>query len=437
MQRLLVLIATLVLTACGGGGGGSGSEPESGSPGAVAKALLVNVSCVTQEELSGHTLCMSTVQVDGASYTTDSFVSASFDLNNDGYPDAILSSNVAITVNTTSPVRFIAGTASPTVYTTMTPVISGGTASAWFTRDIVVGDFDGDGKKDFYLADASEYTATGTLPWEGTTQYFYVNNGNGAFTKTSTGVSALVHGAVYGNSAVDGFGLALNTPWGSTTNYFHSINNVTATANPLPGAGQFFYTATIDVNRDGKKDIIGFSGRDFSHRIYLNNGSGSFTAGSVIPNFVNDNVVVESVAVADLNGDGWDDFVTVQIDRTAAKTEYSYMRVYINNQAGSFTDATATWVGTGYQNNYYKFFQVRAVDINNDGKTDLVFVRCLDTSTYTRKVEVLLNTGSSFNSTNFTNLQGAMQNTLVLMAGTAGNYMLVTRDNVMKAVAIK
>jgi hypothetical protein len=319
----------------------------------------------------------------------------------------------------------------------MSPTISGGTASAWYTRDIVVGDFDGDGKKDFYLADASEYTATGTMPWDGTTQYFYANNGNGAFTKTSTGVSALVHGAGYGNSAVDGFGLALNTPWGSTTNYFHSINNTTDTANPLPGAGAFFYTATIDVNRDGKKDIIGFSGTDYSHRIYLNNGSGQFTAGSVIPNFVNDNVVVESVAVADLNGDGWDDFVTVQIDRTTASTNYSYMRVYINNQAGSFTDATTTWIGTGYQNNYYKFFQVRAFDVNNDGKTDLVFVRDLDTSTYTRKVEVLLNTGSAFNSINFSNLQGAMQNTLVLMAGTAGNYMLVIRNNVMKAVAIK
>jgi hypothetical protein len=205
----------------------------------------------------------------------------------------------------------------------------------------------------------------------------------------------------------------------------------------LPAAPSFFYTATIDVNHDGKKDIIGFSASDYTHRIYINNGTGGFTAGSVIPNFVNSNIVVENVAVADLNGDGWDDFVSVQIDRTAANTNYSYIRVYINNQAGSFTDATSTWLGTGYQNNYYKFFRIRAFDINNDGKTDLVFVRDLDSSAYTRKVEVLLNTGSAFNSVNFSNLQGAMQTTLVPMSGTAGNYMLVIRNNVMKAVAIK
>ena len=431
MKHTIPLLLTLVLTACGGGGGGGSSSAISAS-----SLSLVNITCSTQEDLASHTLCMSTVQVDGVSYSMNSYESASLDVNDDGYPDVILSNNSASN-NSDSPVTFIAGTASPTVYTRITPTIVGGSAGAWFTRDIVVGDFNGDGKKDFYLADASEYTATGMMPWDGTTQYFYTNNGNGSFTKTSTGVSALVHGAGAANSAVDGFGLALNTPWGSTTNYFHTVNNAADTANPLPAAPSFFYTTTIDVNHDGKKDIIGFSASDYTHRIYINNGSGSFTAGATIPNFVNSNIVVESVAVADLNGDGWDDFVTVQIDRSAGATNYSYMRVYINNQTGSFTDATSTWLGTGYQNNYYKFFQVRAFDINNDGKKDLVFVRDIDTSAYTRKVEVLLNTGSSFTAIDFSNLQGAMQNTLVLMSSTAGNYMLVLRNGVMKAVAIK
>ena len=198
---------------------------------------------------------MSPVQVNGANFSTDAYVAASLDLNGDGYPDAVLSTNTVSNANSPSGISFITGTANPAVYNTVTPAITGGTAGAWFARDIVVNDFNGDGKPDFYIADASEYTATGTLPWEGTNQYYYVNNGAGGFVKTDTGVSALVHGAGGANSAVDGFSLALNTPWGSSTNYFHTVAATGETDNPLPGATSFFYTTTIDVNHDGKKDL--------------------------------------------------------------------------------------------------------------------------------------------------------------------------------------
>ena len=431
MNKLFApIVVTLVLTACGGGGGPSG---------ATAPPVSINgqVPCTVQETVSSHTLCMSPVQVNGASFTTDAYVAASLDLNGDGFPDAVLSTNSVSNANSPSGISFITGTANPAVYNTVTPAITGGTAGAWFARDIVVNDFNGDGKPDFYIADASEYTATGTLPWDGTNQYYYVNNGAGGFVKTDTGVSALVHGAGGANSAVDGFSLALNTPWGSSTNYFHTVNSVGQTDNPLPGATSFFYSTTIDVNHDGKKDIIGFSAPDYTHKIYINDGTGHFTAGAVIPNFVNSNVVVESVAVADLNGDGWDDFVTMQIDRTVVNSNYSSMRVYINDQSGSFTDATTAWIGTSFQNNAYKFFQVRAVDVNNDGKADLVFVHDVDPTVYTRKVEVLTNTGTSFATNNFTNLTGYIGNTLIPMHNSAGNYLLVSQSGVMKAMVIK
>ena len=380
---------------------------------------------------------MSPVEVNGANFSTDAYVAASLDLNGDGYPDAVLSTNSVSNANTPSPVSFITGTANPVVYNTVTPTITGGSAGAWFARDIVVNDFNGDGRPDFYIADASEYTATGMMPWNGTNQYYYVNNGSGGFVKTDTGVSALVHGAGGANSAVDGFDLALNTPWGSSTNYFHTVAATSETDNPLPGASSFFYSTTIDVNHDGKKDVIGFSAPDYTHKIYINDGTGHFTAGAVIPNFVNSNVVVESVAVADLNGDGWDDFVTMQIDRTVVNSNYSSMRVYINDQAGSFTDATTTWIGTSFQNNAYKFFQVRAVDVNNDGKADLVFVHDVDPVAHTRKIEVLTNTGTSFTTNNFANLTGYIGNTLIPMHNSAGNYLLVSQSGVMKAMVIK
>jgi len=380
---------------------------------------------------------MSPVQVNGANFSTDAYVAASLDLNGDGYPDAVLSTNTISNANLPSGISFITGTANPAVYNTVTPAITGGSAGAWFARDIVVNDFNGDGRPDFYIADASEYTATGMMPWDGTEQYYYINNGTGGFVKTDTGVSALVHGAGGANSAVDGFDLALNTPWGSSTNYFHTVAATGETDNPLPAATSFFYSTTIDVNHDGKKDIIGFSAPDFTHKIYINDGTGHFTAGAVIPNFVNSNVVVESVAVADLNGDGWDDFVTVQIDRTVINSNYSSMRVYINDQSGSFTDATSTWIGTSFQNNAYKFFQVRAVDVNNDGKADLVFVHDVDPVAHTRKVEVLTNTGTAFATNNFTNLTGYIGETLIPMHNSAGNYLLVSQSGVMKTMVIK
>jgi len=437
MNKLFApIVVTLVLTACGGGGGpGGAAAPPVSSHG--------EVPCTVQETVSSHTLCMSPVQVNGASFTVDPYVSASLDFNGDGFPDAVLSTNTVSNANTPSAVSFITGTANPTVYNTASPAITGGTAGAWFARDIVVNDFNGDGKPDFYIADASEYTATGTLPWNGTNQYYYINNGTGGFVKTDTGVSALVHGAGGANSAADGFSLALNTPWswGTTWSmsnvYFHTVAPTGETDNPLPGASSFCYSTTIDVNHDGKKDIIGFSAPDFTHKIYINDGTGHFTAGAVIPNFVNSNVVVESVAVADLNGDGWDDFVTMQIDRTVVNSNYSSMRVYINDQAGSFTDATTAWIGANFQNNAYKFFQVQAFDVNNDGKADLVFVHDVDPVANTRKVEVLTNTGTSFATNNFTNLTGYIGETLIPMHNSAGNYLLVSQGGAMKAMVIK
>jgi FG-GAP-like repeat len=437
MRYLFLVLFAPFLFSCGGGGGGSSSNtPSTTTTPSSPPVNLADVPCAEQEISNGYTLCLAQVTVDGAKPSLDPYVAESLDLNGDGYPDVVYQTNANIKTNVNVPLYFLSGAQSPTTYSSLNLSITGGAAESWYIRQIITGDFNGDGKPDFYPVDASEYGGTNGWPWEGTNQYVYLNN-SGSFAKTNLlETNALVHGAGGANFKTDGFWVAANTPWGSDSKPKFYIASGSSTAGaPLPGLlsrEAFFYTTTIDVNKDGKKDVIGFSSSsDQAHHIYINNGSGVFTAGPVIPNyFPNQAVTVEGVAVADFNGDGWDDFVILQIDRRGSNpNNNSWLRVYINNKAGSFTDQTSTWLGTAYQNNAYGWVHLKTADMNNDGKADLFFVRDLNPGKdYSRKYEILMNTGSIFSPTNFSKLQGYIGNASFSLRNQSGNYFWLTKQ---------
>lgn len=211
-----------------------------------------------------------------------------------------------------------------------------------------LGDLNGDGKTDL----AYSYS-------DGTTYRLQVRYGQSGGTfgaATTLGSSSIFDG--WAGPALADFNNdgSLDIAWrgaGDNTYILANNGNGTFSANNI-GAGPHRWEAvtTGDINNDGRKDLI--IRADNSIQTYINNNGSSFTSVS-ISGLGGGN----SVAVKDLNGDGYNDVITVD----------SYLSTTINIRYGSSsgTLSSSASVDTGSQQNI-----VQVGDINGDGANDII-----------------------------------------------------------------
>lgn len=143
---------------------------------------------------------------------------------------------------------------------------------------------------------------------------------------------------------------------------------------------------TGDFNGDGKRDLIVIS-ENTAANLLLGNGDGTFAAPTAFPLYVRsgwDGVPAHNpnlVAVGDFNGGGKLDFAVYITGNS------NYLDVYLGDGTGNFTYSNNYTVGTagkgGGGGN-----SVVAVDVNGDGKLDLVATNQADNT-----VTVLLGNG--------------------------------------------
>jgi len=132
--------------------------------------------------------------------------------------------------------------------------------------------------------------------------------------------------------------------------------NVTASEIHVLGGG----LAMSDINHDGFDDLYVVHGRNMVGQLFLSDGS-VFTAAT-------DNNGIEPSSLdnagyfVDLDGDGWDDFVSIQY-RT------NYVEIFFNDQTGHFNEATAS---TGIYLSK-QTYSMAAADYDLDGDLDLFF----------------------------------------------------------------
>ncbi|MEO8426497.1 MAG: VCBS repeat-containing protein, partial [Verrucomicrobiota bacterium] len=189
------------------------------------------------------------------------------------------------------------------------------------------GDYDGDGNLDLFVANAG-----------GLNNFLYHNNGDGTFTTITTG--SIVNDG--GNSTACAWGdydndghLDLFVANAFESNFlYHNNGDGTFTkitsGNIVTDIGASYGCAWGDYDKDGYLDLyVASSGGTF---LYHNNGDGTFskiTTGTLATDVQNS----ASCAWADYDNDGWLDlFVAKGLNQTDI--------LYHNNGDGSFTKVT-------------------------------------------------------------------------------------------------
>ncbi len=141
-----------------------------------------------------------------------------------------------------------------------------------------------------------------------------------------------------------------------------SVNTITYDGM-LQGAG----VAVLDFNNDGLEDIY-FCGNMVGDKLYQNNGDWKFEDVTESKGILNNGSWSTGVAVADINGDGWDDLYVCKFlfdDPEKRKNE-----LYINNGKGSFKESAAQY---GLDDPGYSIM-ANFFDMDNDGDLDMYLV---------------------------------------------------------------
>ena len=197
-------------------------------------------------------------------------------------------------------------------------------------------DLDGDGDLDLFFSGQNELD-----------QKFaniYRNNGSGTFTQVPNALPVFMVGAAIADVDNDGdLDLAITT---ATTAGIY-LNNGNAVFTPQ---GNSVFTPvdgivqTIDIENDGDQDVI-ISGSDISFsntiKLYQNDGSGIYTLNT---NSTFPQIAAENIDVADTDNDGDLDLLI--------NGDYQNL-LYINNGTGVFTAISTNIQQTGFGNNAF------------------------------------------------------------------------------------
>ena len=235
---------------------------------------------------------------------------------------------------------------------------------------VAVGDVNGDGKPDLVVANEC---GDGNGTCETSTIGVLLGNGDGTFqtavTYSSNGVRtrSLALADVNGDGKLD---LLVTSCCGSDENVGVLLGNGDGTFQPVVSyrsGGEYALTVVVaDLNGDQKPDLVVANASSGSVGVLLGNGDGTFQSGVSYGSGGNDSDV-NSVAVADVNGDGKLDIVTANVNGSSPRGSVG---VLLGNGDGTFRKAVA------YDSGGVGALAVAIGDVSGDGKPDLLVANC-------------------------------------------------------------
>jgi hypothetical protein len=317
------------------------------------------------------------------------------DMNGDGFPDIVGCGPGASASNSNLLIYLNDGTGKFTVSQTV-PIPSG-------CNSVSLGDVNLDGHLDVVVTEITN-SNPGTVPIDNFIQTFFgdgsghvgtpVTLSNLNFDSTQSPASAGftncgIDDANGGNFYLDSkYSLIVNTvcsPFGQTQGGYtgttflaHSDGTGHFTFTEIKEGNEYLAGQAYDVNKDGKPDALYVSTSGsrypYSNLYYAqNNGGGSFTFNNLVPDFnpaIAPNYFI-STAVADFNGDGYNDIATDYYANGNNVTTYPFFSILNGSSTGAFTESQRWSLGDP---STYSPDGIIAADFNGDGKPDIALL---------------------------------------------------------------
>lgn len=300
------------------------------------------------------------------------------DANGDGWLDVVVTSLAEPTADKTVPIVILKNLKNG-LFADATSTLLSGSARTNFPREIVVADFNGDGRRDLFIAD----TGYDFSPFPGNPNTLLLGKAGGGFTNAS---SRLPHFKDYSHSAdagdIDGdddLDIYVGNIHGGVSDPYFLINDGTAhfavdkTRLPdfLQTRGETKTTSLfIDADHDGDLDLfLGSDGGGGKHSLLFNDGTGQFTlSGGAMPKgrYSEFQTVTVDARILDFDRDHLPDILAVETKQYSGAA----LQVLRSNGDGSFTDMTAEYIDRQPKTQaWIKYAYL--VDLNSDGVVDI------------------------------------------------------------------
>ncbi|MGA9642935.1 MAG: VCBS repeat-containing protein [Terriglobales bacterium] len=305
------------------------------------------------------------------------------DVNGDGIPDLIVAHACESSTNCNyGAIGVLLGNGDGTFQPAVAYSSGGDEATG-----VTVADVNQDGKPDLIVSNfcVNSLNCSSTGEYGGVA--VLLGNGDGTFqaavSYSSTGyyTFGVAVADVNGDGKPD---IALANDWIAYGNAFGSASVLLANGSGgfepgmtyAAGAGVDTHAVAIaDVNGDGKPDLLlanaQFNQYGASVAVLLGNGDGTFQTAV---NYNSGGDVADSVAVADINGDGNADIVVgnaCNLENDHCYQGAGSVGVLLGNGDGTFQPVVLYGSG-GYSGNSVTSNSLAVVDVNRDGKLDLI-----------------------------------------------------------------